>query len=47
MPMPRRPHKASPDEIKITRDGDAVIIAYADDSVATTHFKLGAERIAA
>jgi hypothetical protein len=47
MPMPRRPHKASPDEIKITRDGDEVIITYADDSVATTHFKLGRERIAA
>jgi hypothetical protein len=47
MPMPRRPHKASPDELKITRDGDDVIIAYADDSVATTHFKLGRERIAA
>ena len=47
MPMPLRPHKASPDELKLTRDGDYVIIAYADDSVATTHFKLGRERIAA
>jgi hypothetical protein len=47
MPMPRRPHRASPDELKITRDGDDVIIAYADDSVATTHFKLGRERIGA
>jgi len=47
MPMPRRPHRASPDELKISRDGDDVIIAYADDSVATTHFKLGRERIAA
>jgi hypothetical protein len=46
MPMPRRPHRASPDELKITRNGDDVIIAYADDSVATTHFKLGRERIA-
>jgi hypothetical protein len=47
MPMPRRPHRASPDELRITRDGDDVIIAYADESVATTHFKLGRERIAA
>jgi hypothetical protein len=45
MPMPRRPHKASPDELKITRNGDDVIIAYADDSLATTHFKLGRERL--
>jgi hypothetical protein len=47
MPMPRRPHRASPDELRITRDGDDVIIAYADESVATTHFKLGRERIVA
>jgi hypothetical protein len=47
VPLPRRPHTASPDELNITRDGDYVIIAYADDSVATTQFKLGRERIAA
>jgi len=46
MPRPRRPHKASPDEIKITREGDYAIIAYADDGVATTHFKMGAEKLA-
>jgi hypothetical protein len=47
MPMPRRPHRASPDEIKITRDGDAAIITYADPNVATTHFTIGREKLAA
>jgi hypothetical protein len=46
MPRPRRPHKASPDEIKITREGDYAIIAYADENVATTHFKIGSEKLA-
>ena len=46
MPRPRRPHRASPDEVRITRDGDYAIIAYADDAVATTHFKIGSERLA-
>ena len=46
MPRPRRPHRASPDEIRITRDGDYAIIAYADDAVATTHFKIGSEQLA-
>jgi len=46
MPRPRRPHKASPDEIKITRDGDYAIIVYADEGVATTHFKMGREKLA-
>jgi hypothetical protein len=46
MPRPRRPHKASPDEIKITRDGDYAIIVYADESVATTHLKMGSEKLA-
>ena len=46
MPLPRRPSPASPDQVKITRDGDDAIIQYADDGVATTHFRLGRERIA-
>ena len=46
MPMPRRPHRASPDEIKITRDGDNAVITYADASVATTHFRIGREKLA-
>lgn len=41
MPMPRRPHVASPDEIRITREGDAAIIEYADSNVATTNFVIG------
>jgi hypothetical protein len=45
MPMPRRPHRASPDEIKIARDGDTAIIAYADPNVAMTHFKIGREKL--
>ncbi len=47
MPMPRRPHRASPDEIKITREGEYALIAYADDTIATTRFQLGAEKLAA
>lgn len=46
MPLPRRPHRASPDEIKITRNGDTAIIAYADDKVSTTHLTLGAGALA-
>lgn len=46
MPRPRRPHRASPEEIKITRDGDYAIIAYADDGVATTHLQMGSEKLA-
>jgi hypothetical protein len=37
MPKPRRPHVASPDEVKITRDGDTAIFEYADAGVAMTH----------
>ncbi len=29
----------------ITRDGDYAIIEYADPAVATTHFKVGAEKL--
>jgi hypothetical protein len=47
MPMPRRPHRASPDEIKITRDGDTAIITYADSNVATTNLTIGREKLAA
>ena len=47
MPPPRRPHVASPDEIKITRDGDTAIIAYADEKIATTYLKMRREKLAA
>src|SRR5689334_10854093 len=46
MPLPKRPHAASLDEVRITRRGDAAVIQYADDSVATTHFTIGAEKLA-
>jgi hypothetical protein len=44
--MSPRPHVASPDEVKITREGDAAIIEYADPKIAVTHFTLGRERMA-
>jgi hypothetical protein len=42
----RRPHVAAPDEVRITRSGGAAIIEYADPDVATTHFTIGAEKLA-
>jgi hypothetical protein len=45
MPKPRRPHVASPDEIRFTRNGDEVIIQYADPTVATTHLKMGKDKL--
>lgn len=41
MPLPRHPHVASLDEVHITRDEDTAIIAYADERIGTTHFKIG------
>jgi hypothetical protein len=35
MPLPKRPYVASPDEIRITRDGDYAVIEYAEPKVAT------------
>lgn len=37
----KRPHVASPDEVKITREADGAVIEYADGKIWTTHFKLG------
>ena len=45
MPIPRRPHVASPDEVRITRDGDAAIIEYADPNVAATNFIIGKKKL--
>jgi len=45
MPKPKRPHVASPDEIKFTRNGDEVIVQYADPKVATTHLKMGRDKL--
>lgn len=46
MPLPKRPYVASADQIRITREGDDAIIEYADDTVATTHLEVGAEKLA-
>lgn len=42
----RPPHVASPDEVRITRDGDTAIFEYADSGVATTHLVMEAGRLA-
>ena len=46
MPLPKRPYPASAEQVRITREGDVAIIEYADASVATTHLKVGAEKLA-
>jgi hypothetical protein len=47
MPLPKQPYVASPDQVRITRKGDYAIIEYADSTIATTHLKMGADRLAA
>jgi len=37
----KRAHVASPDEVRITRDGDTAVIEYTDDDIGTTHLVLG------
>ena len=37
----RRPRPASPDEVRITREGDTAVIEYADPSVRGVHLRLG------
>ncbi len=39
----KKPRRASPDEIKITRRGEAAIIAFADPTISTTHLRIGPE----
>jgi hypothetical protein len=47
MPFPRRrPYVASPDQVRITRESDAVNIEYGDPQIATTRFVIGEERAA-
>jgi hypothetical protein len=46
MPLPKRPYVASAEQVRITRNGDDAIIEYADESVATTHLKMGADKLA-
>jgi hypothetical protein len=42
----KRPHVATLEEVTITRDGEYAIIAYLDDSVATTQYHIGRDRLA-
>ena len=37
----KRPHVATADEVRITREGNAAIIEYANPGIATTHYELG------
>ena len=37
----KRPRPASPDEVRITRDGDTAIIEYADSSIRVVHLQIG------
>jgi hypothetical protein len=46
VPRKKRPHVATLEEVTITRDGEYAIIAYADESVATTQYHIGADRLA-
>ena len=46
MPLPKRPYVAAAEQVRITREGGVAIIEYADASVATTHLKVGAEKLA-
>ena len=39
----RRPRNASPDEVRITREGDTAIIDYADPSIMSVNLKFGPE----
>ena len=42
----RRPRKASPDEVRISREDDTAVIEYADPSILRVHLRFGA-RLAA
>ena len=37
----KRPRVASADEVRITRDGEAALIEFADSSIASTHLTIG------
>jgi len=39
----KKPFIASPDQVKITREGEYAVIEYADSSIMTVHLKIGAE----
>lgn len=37
----KRPRVASPDEVRISREGEAALIEFADTSIASTHLTIG------
>ena len=37
----KNPRQASPNEVKISRQGDGAIIEFTDPTISTTHFKIG------
>ncbi len=37
----KKPRRASPDEVKISRSGEEAIIAFADPTISTTHLRIG------
>jgi hypothetical protein len=39
----KKPYIASPEQVRITREGEYAIIEYADSSVMTVHLKIGPE----
>jgi hypothetical protein len=41
----KRPHVATPDEVRIARDGDYAVISYLDDTIETTQYRIGADRL--
>ncbi len=40
---PKKPFTASMDQVKISRQGEAAVIEYADSSVSVTHLTIGSE----
>ncbi len=41
-----RPHVATPDEVRITREGDFAVIEYVDATIETTQYRVGANTLA-
>ena len=41
---PKRPRPASPDQVRITRKGETVVIEYADPSVGVVNLQVGPSR---
>ena len=37
----KKPRRASPDEVEISRSGEEAIIAFADATISTSHLRIG------